>query len=997
MWPHQREALGVILRYIRSHRGGETDKSALIQMPTGSGKSGVIAVASRVMPDVGFTLVLTPRKSLREQLYRDIRGRFFQRIHYPTDNLRKEVRVLRNAESFSLGATPDRLVLVMTIHMLMYLARKVPASFQEIRRHTTLLLVDEGHYEPAKVWSRRIRAIRVPKVIFTATPYRNDFKTFDIDLAHTYSMSLAKAQGDGYLRNVEVIQRPRIGNSPRSFAADIIDFYDSKFGGRSDNPPRMIIRCDNSASINLICKALIESNRSVVGIHENFKRNSEHEWLRGEVPNPEEEEAVFWVHQFKLIEGLDDSRFQAVAIFENFGNARDLVQQVGRIVRNPAGTNDDCAFLLDHSGGWHEHLWEGFLTYDQIVDEEGLGHFALSVGMGVLQNLIEFQPKIAYVDGKFRSQFDLEALDACADIQLPLKVNIFKKTADFSLDRLCKAIVSDYEEQDRVIQELEAPSSSRVILSVQCSSSPFLTNHTFMEAKLHVTVIKELADYVFLYDSSAPWSGKWGEDLGLSSCVDTNRLKRLFPPGDGARVTQVALSNSNLGTSAIRSRSITAVSIAETIAEFDDHAQICTRAVGYSPVPGGSDGAQYVGFSHGRVSQQSPRYKPLEDYLNWLSGLQEIIDGDGEALRVFNRYALQIEEPEDPEPRSILLDLKEVMSAYVCADGDERQPVRIADTCVDVRDWKFCITANEKPVEVAISFRNGKYRLESPDLCARYIPTSGAYPKKVVSYLNQAQAFRVLPSSFGSIYVHGQFYKPRMKVGSDFDPSSYSLGHCFVTDNAIGSCGNEKGDTDYYKTPTDDWDPDSLFGMISRCGAGTGVRDEFGEPDILVCDDMGTEIADFVMCKLAKPRVVFIHAKAQPQPSSVSASALHDVCAQAVKNLGYLSMYTDDRPSKLGSWDDAWSDGKVQPRIRRSEANDTAASVWEKIRAVVNNPTADKEVWLFMGNILSRRAFEEELAKDHPAPYCIQAAYLLHGTMAQVASVGAKLRIFCRE
>lgn len=61
----------------------------------------------------------------------------------------------------------------------------------------------------------------------------------------------------------------------------------------------------------------------------------------------------------------------------------------------------------------------------------------------------------------------------------------------------------------------------------------------------------------------------------------------------------------------------------------------------------------------------------------------------------------------------------------------------------------------------------------------------------------------------------------------------------------------------------------------------------------------------------------------------------------------------------------------------------------------INNPQVEKEVWLFLGNIISQKHFEETLAKEKPAAYVIHAAYLLHATMADVASVGAKLKIFC--
>lgn len=113
-------------------------------------------------------------------------------------------------------------------------------------------------------------------------------------------------------------------------------------------------------------------------------------------------------------------------------------------------------------------------------------------------------------------------------------------------------------------------------------------------------------------------------------------------------------------------------------------------------------------------------------------------------------------------------------------------------------------------------------------------------------------------------------------------------------------------------------------------------------------------------------------------------------------------MFNDLAPSKLNSWNGAWNakvsggTGSVKKRIIKSDVK-IASSNWKKIRSSINNPMVEKEVWIFLGNILSKKYFESELAKNNPIPNAIQAAYLLNATMSDVASVGAKLKIFCKE
>jgi hypothetical protein len=115
------------------------------------------------------------------------------------------------------------------------------------------------------------------------------------------------------------------------------------------------------------------------------------------------------------------------------------------------------------------------------------------------------------------------------------------------------------------------------------------------------------------------------------------------------------------------------------------------------------------------------------------------------------------------------------------------------------------------------------------------------------------------------------------------------------------------------------WAPGSLFHLVDQLGFGTTMAGWLRDVDLLVCDDMGTEIADFIALDAAHARVVALHAKAFPQPRNVSASALHEISQQAVKNLAFFQPYLTTAPQNLNSWNHSWNgpQGKVSPRIRR--------------------------------------------------------------------------------
>ena len=49
----------------------------------------------------------------------------------------------------------------------------------------------------------------------------------------------------------------------------------------------------------------------------------------------------FWLHESKLLEGVDDSSFVAIALYDGFDNARQLIQQIGRALRTTDKTRHD--------------------------------------------------------------------------------------------------------------------------------------------------------------------------------------------------------------------------------------------------------------------------------------------------------------------------------------------------------------------------------------------------------------------------------------------------------------------------------------------------------------------------------------------------------------------------------------------------------------------------------------------------------------------------------
>ena len=60
LWEHQKQAVKKVAHYIET----DSDGSALIRMPTGTGKTGVIATVARTLPNVQNALIQSSGKRI---------------------------------------------------------------------------------------------------------------------------------------------------------------------------------------------------------------------------------------------------------------------------------------------------------------------------------------------------------------------------------------------------------------------------------------------------------------------------------------------------------------------------------------------------------------------------------------------------------------------------------------------------------------------------------------------------------------------------------------------------------------------------------------------------------------------------------------------------------------------------------------------------------------------------------------------------------------------
>lgn len=218
LFPNQTKAIPFIKNYLEKY-DKEKGYSALLRMPTGTGKSGITAIVSHFFPEITHTLIIVPSIALIEQMIEDLQRKFWEKIGYqpeagPKPIFRLTEGVGRDAIDF-MGKNPKGVNIVSTpnavtelyIHNWLdgftgYLTQE---RIKEIRKggvnesYSTayevlkngrkkpnpvdpidLVIFDEGHKEPARTYAKAVRILEKPTILMSATPYRNDLRLFKI-------------------------------------------------------------------------------------------------------------------------------------------------------------------------------------------------------------------------------------------------------------------------------------------------------------------------------------------------------------------------------------------------------------------------------------------------------------------------------------------------------------------------------------------------------------------------------------------------------------------------------------------------------------------------------------------------------------------------------------------------------------------------------------------------------------------------------------------------
>jgi hypothetical protein len=132
---------------------------------------------------------------------------------------------------------------------------------------------------------------------------------------------------------------------------------------------------------------------------------------------------------------------------------------------------------------------------------------------------------------------------------------------------------------------------------------------------------------------------------------------------------------------------------------------------------------------------------------------------------------------------------------------------------------------------------------------------------------------------------------------------------------------------------------------------------------------------------------------------SLSAKNMHEVVAQAKKNLGFIDPAEQIDVSRNKKWDDLWR-WKEKSKIGLNRIRKTTIeypdgkSIISLIQDLLHSTSVQKEVWLVLGNAFSEEELKRIVLTDGEIPYhWTQLLYLIHSCHASVSAMDARFRI----
>ena len=463
----------------------------------------------------------------------------------------------------------------------------------------------------------------------------------------------------------------------------------------------------------------------------------------------------------------------------------------------------------------------------------------------------------------------------------------YKKNQDIETNRIIEELIelatSNKNEKDFLLNEINE-SSILENLEYKYSIRIFQVNkpvHFIKEKELFDQIfayilIIEIGDYIIVFSrNSFSILKELKEKFQLIKNIDFAKTLR-----KETEYQKLTLRNMTISEQDIRSRSFEAKDLNGVLSLHSAGRSIPS----YIKV---KDAERKMSLSStGRLVEDSERIN-IDDLALWASFQINLLESNNEKDSFLDNFAKHVDFKEvvdKYEPTAILLeyhaihDQIEVNGTPIFKKLKNGQYSKICDKRRSIIFQELekiheitGIDSNSNGILGAGKLRKNqnRYSIQSLQLKKYYIDENGT-KITLQNFINKNHLFSVTFTDPSYMYFMGNIYQntsSRSEIKNILDALDTSL----MMDNVT----SEKGTI---LTDSNNFSKDSLF---------YAIENHHSKDDYIFCDDLGDEWADHITINNKNNCISFIHSKYK-EKSSTSASNLHDITGQAIKNLGNM-------------------------------------------------------------------------------------------------------------
>lgn len=348
---------------------------------------------------------------------------------------------------------------------------------------------------------------------------------------------------------------------------------------------------------------------------------------------------------------------------------------------------------------------------------------------------------------------------------------------------------------------------------------------------------------------------------GLSSLIDKDTIFQ-----------KMNIRNMTLSPQAIQEKSLVAQNLNGSMSTYG-----AGRQVPYSFKVNNRGAHQSYNMSSGRINELGPRAQ-INETVVWIdTQIKKIMTAPSDNF--LNNFAKHASPDllQKLSPTSLLIDTHEIFEHIKQSGGLFRvikganKPLSddFTNKLLDILSQVFEIKnltikkksrliKNKKTITLKIPTLNNLFVMSKDD------------KRSLQQIILQDKLFSICFDNPIYMYTKGQLFQDGLGI-NEID----SLKEIFQVKANIAAATSEKGK---FTASSTKFEQDSLFFQVEEIHQND---------EILICDDLGNEWADHISFNATEKTISFIHSKFKTGNSS-SASNLHDIVGQAIKNLGNM-------------------------------------------------------------------------------------------------------------